>query len=104
MLSLAVVSSAARWPPAEAWPPACEQIHFLVLKQLYEVSMGKTEEEMVRGGGWMERRGAGRCEKKKKDWERLGALHRTRGKSKQAISKPRRSTAATLAPHNYNTI
>lgn len=39
-----------------------------------------------------------------RDLERLLTLHQAQGKSNQAISKPRRSAPATLAPHNYNTI
>lgn len=39
-----------------------------------------------------------------RDLERLLTLHQAQGKSKEAISKPRRSAPATLAPHNYNTI
>lgn len=41
------------------------------------------------------------CER---DLERLLTQHQAQGKSNQAISKPRRSAPATLAPHNYNTI
>lgn len=36
--------------------------------------------------------------------QRLLAQHQARGKSNQAISKPRRSAPATVAAHNYNTI
>lgn len=53
-----------------------------------------------------DRWGAGRWQTDvwERDLERLLTLHQAQGKSNQAISKPRRSAPATLAPHNYNTI
>lgn len=41
---------------------------------------------------------------RERELERVLTLHQAQGKSNQAISKPRHSAPATLAPHNYNTI
>ncbi len=85
--------------PVCASPKVCALTHsFPWVKNLpFDV----WQRERVRKTG--EERGGDR-QMWERDLERLLTLHQAQGKSNQAISKPRRSAAATLAPHNYNTI